>query len=181
MDRNTGLGDSSGLKSVEELMVELQTELHAIARRQMANERANHTLQPTALVNEAFMKLCEQRNLRQVGRAAFLKAAAITMRRILIEHARKLKSLKRGGEHQRLTMSGHDPAAGQKAIDVLELEEALTKLSSHSERMGSVVTCRYFASMTMPEIAEALGVGLRTVEDDWAFAKAWLRLELERE
>jgi len=166
-------------KSVNEQMAELQGEIRKIAARQMARERPDHTLQPTALVNEAYLKLCRQENLQGASRATFLAAAAQTMRRILIDHARLAGADKRGGGRERVTLSDAEIAVQGLVVDLIDLEEALARLEKESERVYNVVVCRYLAAMTMPEISEGLGIPLRTVEDDWAFAKAWLRKELD--
>ena len=165
---------------MDQQIVELQAELREMAARQMARERPDHTLQPTALVSEAYLKLCQQANLQGVSRAVFLAAAAQTIRRVLVDHAREKLVRKRGGDRDRVSLSDAGAAAEQPPIDLLDLNDAMEKLERQSQRMYNVVVCRYFAGMTMGEIAEALGVGLRTVEDDWAFAKAWLRKEMER-
>jgi RNA polymerase sigma-70 factor, ECF subfamily len=161
------------------MVIELQTELRMIASRQMAHERAGHTLQPTALVNEAYLRLRGQRNLAGMSRADFLKAASVTMRRLLIDHARAHMA-KGKGDHKRVTLSNADVTPAEPPVDLLDLEDALQKLEQDSPRMAQVVTCRYFGGMTMAEISESLGVGLRTVDDDWAFAKAWLRRQLSK-
>jgi RNA polymerase sigma-70 factor (ECF subfamily) len=165
-------------ESVDDLMVALQTELRAIAVRRLAGERPGHTLQPTALVNEAYLRLLDQQNLHGATRAAFLAAAAQTVRRILVDHARERGAAKRGGDRVRVTLTGIDPAAKGLQLDVLTLDEALLKLRGHNERIYQVVSLRFFSAMTQDEVAEALGIAPRTVAGDWAFAKAWLKREL---
>jgi RNA polymerase sigma factor (TIGR02999 family) len=167
-------------KSVNEQMKALQAVLREMAAKQLARERPDHTLQPTALVNEAYLRLCEQKNLEAANRSIFLAAAAETIRRVLIDHARRRQGLKRGGDKERVSLSVAAPTQDEPPVDLLDLNDVMEKLKRKSERMYNVVVQRYFAGLTMGEIAEMLGVGLRTVEDDWAFAKAWLRRELER-
>jgi RNA polymerase sigma factor (TIGR02999 family) len=174
------MGPSDGdNRSVNDLIVVMQAEVRELAARQMARERHDHTLQPTALISEAYLRLCSQKNLKAATRAQFLAAAAQTIRRVLIDHARERGAKKRGGDRERLTLTGADPAVRQTPVDVLDLNDALERLERQNERIYRVVVCRYFAGMTMGEIAEALGIGLRTAEEDWTFAKAWLRRELE--
>jgi RNA polymerase sigma factor (TIGR02999 family) len=173
-------GKSHERKAVNEQMNALQAVLREMAVKQMARERPDHTLQPTALVNEAYLRLCEQKNLEAADRSIFLAAAAETIRRVLIDHARKRRGLKRGGDRERVSLSVVSPMQDEPPVDLLDLDDAMEKLKRKSERIYNVVVCRYFAGLTMGEIAKTLGVGLRTVEDDWAFAKAWLRRELER-
>ncbi|HWE03672.1 MAG TPA: ECF-type sigma factor [Tepidisphaeraceae bacterium] len=172
--------ESHERKSVNEQMKALQAVLREIAAKQLARERPDHTLQPTALVNEAYLRLCEQKNLEAANRSIFLAAAAETIRRVLIDYARKRQGLKRGGDKERVSLSIAAPMQDEPPVDLLDLNDAMEKLKRKSDRMYRVVVHRYFAGLTMGEIAETLGVGLRTVEDDWAFAKAWLRRELER-
>ena len=156
-----------------------QIELREMAAKQIARTRRPH---PPAHrpgqrgVSEALA----QENLQGVDRTAFLAAAAQTIRRVLIDHARKKRSPRHGGDQDRVTLSAAASAADEPPVDLHDLNDALEKLRHKSERMYNVVIYRYFAGMTMGEIAAALGLGLRTVEEDWAFAKAWLRRELSR-
>ncbi len=153
-------------------------ELRHLAARLMRSERADHTLQPTALVHEAYMRLVDQTRVEWKGRAHFFAIAARIMRRILIDHARKKARLKRGGGEQRVTW---DEALGIKqdpSYEIVALDSALTRLSKLDERMEKVVELRVFAGLTIKEIAYALGVSKRTIDDDWMVAKQWLTHEL---
>ena len=162
-------------------MVELQAQLHSLAEGQMAREDSGHTLQATALVHEAYLRLVEQANLAHATREQFLAAAATTIRRILVDHARKRKAAKRGGAFERLTISHiEEPAAKARQLDLLLLDEALQRLALEDDRLRAVVECRVFSGMTVDEIAKAMGISPRTVADDWAFAKAWLGREMRR-
>lgn len=156
-------------------------ELRALAARCLANERKDHTLQPTALVNEAYVRLIGQRNLRPSDRAQFFAIAATTIRRILVDHAKRRGADKRGGggAWQRVTLADVDACDGSAEPEVLELDEALNELAMLDERAAKVVTMRYFGGMTLAQVAYALGVSTRTIADDWAMAKAWLRRALE--
>ena len=164
---------------MNEQIVAFQAEIREIAGKQMSRERMDHTLQATALVSEAYLKLRTQGNLDGASRAVFLAAAAQTIRRVLIDHARERHAMIRGGNRERFTLSDADPSAKEMPADFIDLNDAIDRLQQKSSRMYDVVVCRYFAGMTMSEIAEAQGVSLRTVEGDWTFAKAWLRRELE--
>ncbi|MBL1218583.1 MAG: RNA polymerase subunit sigma [Planctomycetes bacterium] len=154
--------------------------LRAIAHAKMRDERAGHLLQTTALINETFLKLSRE---SEGGTASDSNAiyfqAARAMRYVLIEEARKRNAAKRGGGGQRVALdTGHLIADDGIGLDYLELHEALNRLEKLEARAGQVVELRFFGGMTMPQIATVLGVSLRTVEKDWAFARAWLRNEL---
>lgn len=164
--------------SVDRLFSLVYGDLHEIASRLMRSERLDHTLQPTALVHEAYLRLVDQDRVRWENRAHFFGIAARAMRRILVEHARRRVAAKRGGGSTRITLDeaivpGRDPHLG-----VLELDEALEKLSQLDERTARVVELRVFAGMTMEEIAHILVVSKRTIDGDWAFARMWLGREL---
>jgi RNA polymerase sigma factor (TIGR02999 family) len=153
-------------------------DFRALASRHLARERPVHTLQPTALVHEAFLKLVDQSRVNWQGRTHFFAVGAQAMRRILVEHARSRKRLKRGGEaHRDLLDEGVALVEGNPA-DVLALDEALVKLAALDERQARVVEYRFFGGLTMEEIAEVLGVSKRTVEGEWRVARAWLHREL---
>ena len=151
----------------------LVLELRRLAGVALASERRDHTLQPTALVNEAYLVLQRQRNLEDASRSTFLAAAAKTIRRILVDHARKRNSLKRGGGQARVALS-MVAAESTNQIDVLVLNDALEALAVQSSRAADIVEMRFFGGMTNEEVAENLGVSLRTVLNDWKFSKAWL-------
>ncbi len=166
-------GDSS---AADRLLPVLYDELHRIAAGALRGERRGHTLQPTALVNEAWMKLADQ-NAPWKNRAHFLGVAAQAMRRILVDHARRKSAQKRGGDALRVTLA--DVAATESnEVDLVRLDDALEKLAALDERQAKMVTMRFFAGLTVDETAEALGVSEKTVKRDWAAAKAWLHREL---
>ena len=156
-------------------MVQLQAELRQIAGSELREERRDHTLQPTALVNEAFLRLARQHNLVGASKGAFLAAAAQTMRRILVDHARARQADKRGNRWIRISLSDLDPREDNTDIEILALNDALEALRQNSERMASVVELRYFGGLTVAETAASIGVSVRAVADDWAFARAWLK------
>ena len=158
-----------------ELMDRLQAELRQIADRELRNERVDHTLQPTALVNEAYLRLIGQRNLGGADRDRFLGAAAVTMRRILVDHARQKRAAFRGGQAVRVTLAESDAATPGPDLDLLALDEALDALERLNGRMAAVVEMRYFGGLSVDATADALHVSPRTVAEDWAFARAWLQ------
>lgn len=168
---------------IDTLIVELQAELRRIAAWRMARERPDHTLQPTALVNEAFLRLIDQSNLTAATPAQFLAAASNIMRRVLVDHARAKGAKDRGGggEWQRISISGFDPAQPDAAqYDVLDLDEALDALKAQKPRLEHIVECFYFSGMTVAEIAEAIGMSEATVNKDLAFARLWLKARMKR-
>ena len=156
-------------------------QLRAMAARLLAGERRNHTLQPTALVHEAYLRLAATGAFQGVEEAHFRATAATTLRRILIDYARRRGAIKRGGGRQRITLSGSLFSAERDALEVLALDEALTALSGRSERQARVVELRFFAGATEKQVAAVLCCSERTVRDDWRFAKAWLRARLADE
>ena len=154
-------------------------ELRSIARRKMGGERADHILQTTALVNEAYLRMVGREQQDWEGRRHFLGAAAESMRRILVDQARSRDRLKRGGGWKRAPI---DPAAVaiEQDPDLLALDEALDAFSSIDERKSLVVKLRYFVGLSIEEIAEVLQVSPRTVKEDWRIARLWLRREMEK-
>jgi len=152
--------------------------LHQVAGRAMRNERAGHTLQATALANEAYLALVKQRNVSEGNRQQVIALGAQMMRRVLIDHARAKGRLKRGGDFGRVTL--HDGAAlgGGDAVELLALDEAMVKLAQVDERQCRVVELRFFGGLGNQEIADELNVSRRTVDGDWRIARAWLRREL---
>ena len=155
-------------------------ELRGLARSYFARQSPGHTLQPTALVHEAWVKLAGHDGA-WTGRAHFFAVAARAMRQVLMNHARDRNAAKRGGGCDRITLDeAVTPVAGAgREVDLLALDEALERLSHRSERQARVIELRFFGGLTIPEAAHVLGVGTTTVEDDWHFAKAWLARELE--
>jgi RNA polymerase sigma factor (TIGR02999 family) len=175
---------TKGPGSPNELFPVIYGELRRVAGRYLARERRNHTLQPTALVHEAWMRLQKDRAAEWQGRTHGLALGAQAMRRLLVDHGRHQKRDKRGGGAQPVALDELLNAAktGEVAVeDLLTLEAALTRLEQIDARAAQVVTLRFFSGMSSPEVAEHLGVSVRTVEGDWSHARAWLRRELARE
>jgi RNA polymerase sigma-70 factor, ECF subfamily len=167
-------GDSAAR---DQLVALLYGELHRLAARQLANERRGHTLQPTALVHEAYLRLIDQGNLAWQNRLHFVAIAALTMRRILVSHARQRKADKRGGGAFRVTLT-EGFAAAERDADVLALHDALERLAALDRRQCRVVELRYFGGLTIEETAAYLKISPATVKVDWALARAWLLREL---
>lgn len=165
---------------LDELLEVVYVELRRQAARYLRRERKNHTLQPTALVNEAFMKLVDQRNVQWQNRAHFFGVAAQAMRRIVIDHARARQRVKRGGVQQAVTLDEAMIAAESRSIDVLALDEALTRLGALDERQAKIVELRYFAGLSVEETAEVTGLSPATIKREWAMARAWLHAELTK-
>jgi len=155
----------------------LYEDLRGIARRYMRGEHVSHTLQPTALVHEAYLKIAGRVSPEQQNRGQLLGIAARAMRNVLSDHARRKGALKRGGKAQRVTLAG---IAGEQEspLDLLALDDCLTELEKLDDQKCRIVELRYFAGLTVAETAEALGVGTRTVDENWAMARTWLRARL---
>jgi len=167
--------------SQEEVFPVIYGELRRVARRYLGRERQNHTLQPTALVNEAWLRLQNERGAQWQGRTHGLALAAQAMRRLLVDHGRHQKRQKRGGGAQNVVLDDLIKAAATDAVpieDLLTLEAALTRLEAIDPRGAQVVVLRFFSGLSSPEVAEHLGVSVRTVESDWTHARAWLKREL---
>jgi RNA polymerase sigma factor (TIGR02999 family) len=165
----------------EELVPLVYQELRAMAHAQMDGERAGQTLQPTALVHEAYLRLVGSAEVQWEGRAHFFGAAARAMRRILVERARHRGRIKRGGGKQRVELPDEVPAAEPTSTDLLALDEVLDSLEGCDKRKYDVVMLRYFAGLTIDETAAALSVSPATVRNDWTFARAWLLRELKKD
>ena len=155
-------------------------QLHQIAQRALRHERAGHSLQPTLLVNDAYLKILEQRNLSLNDHSAVMAAGATIIRRLLVDYARKRRSQKRGGPQGR-GLPLKSSYSIKKTIDVLEINDAIEHLAKLHPRAAQVVDLKFFAGMTYQEIGGQLGVSLRTVKNDWRFAKAWLHQQLRPE
>lgn len=164
--------------AIDDLMPLVYDELRRIARRHMRREGEGHTLQPTALVNEAYLKLVRQTRAEWEGRTHFLCVASSAMRRILVDHARGRLRQKRGADLQRVDLDEVLERAAESDADVLELHGALDRLAKLDDRQARVVELRFFGGLTVEEVAEALGVSNRTVDNEWRHAKAWLDMEL---
>ena len=174
--KDWGSGDQAAL---DKLMPLVYGELRRLANNYLRRERANHTLQPTALVNEAYMKLVDQKNARWQNRAQFFGVAAQLMRRILVDHARLHQAQKRGGsDQQRLSLTNVERVSEKPNIDLLALHEALNELAELDPQQSRIVELKFFGGLSIEETAEVLGVGHATVERDWKMARAWLRNQL---
>jgi len=174
-------GWSNGNEAARDELVPLvYDELRKLAGRYMAHERSGHTLQASALVNEAYLRLVEQRQVRWQGRAHFFAMASHMMRRILVDHARKRYNAKHGGDVQRVLLDEAVIISKGKAWDVVALDDALIRLSAIDPRKSRVVELRYFGGLSMDEIAEVLKVSAVTVRRDWSTAKAWLYRAIAR-
>jgi RNA polymerase sigma factor (TIGR02999 family) len=171
--------DPEATGTTERLMEALYPELRRLAASLMRRERQAHTLQPTAVVGEAFLRLVDQTRVQWKDRAHFLGIAARVMRQVLVDHARRHRAAKRGVGLQRVTL-GEDVGVASPVVDLLLLDETLTRLAALDERGARVVEMRVFGGLTVEETAEALGVSRRTVDNDWAMARRWLARELGR-
>jgi RNA polymerase sigma factor (TIGR02999 family) len=164
---------------LDQMLPLVYDELRRQAHRYLRRERPNHTLQTTALINEAYLKLVDQRAVQWQNRAHFFGIAAQAMRRILVDYAKHKNREKRGGAAADLPLEEAMLIAGTgQSVDLLALDEALTRLSLIDEQQGRVVELKYFSGLSIEETAEALGVSPATVKRDWQMAKAWLRSEL---
>lgn len=162
----------------DRLLAEVYPALREMARAKLRDQREGHTLNPTGLVHEAYLRLVRYPDVNWKGRAHFFGAAAQTMRRVLVDHARKKSAARRKGEHVSLTQAGAS-TEGEVALDeVLSIDDALTRMAEERPRWVRVVECRYFAGLTLDETAEALRVSHATVSNDWRLARAWLHREL---
>jgi RNA polymerase sigma factor (TIGR02999 family) len=158
----------------------IYSDLRRVAQRYMSGERGSHTLQPTALVNEAYLRVRGRRDT-VCGNAHALALAAVAMRRILVDHARRRNAEQRGGGAQRIGLGNCEPASAGRDLEVLELDDLINRLAELDDRRARVVELRFFAGMTNEEIAEALGVARSTVAEDWSVARAWLQSQLDQE
>ena len=172
-----GNGDQAAL---DQLMPLVYSELHRLAHRHIKKERPGHTLQTSALLNEAFMRLVDQRDVHWHGRAHFFSLAAQMMRRILVDYARSRRYAKRGGDAQQVSFNEELLVSRQLSADVVQVHEALKELANIDERKSKVVELKFFGGLSNQETAEVLGVSPGTVMRDWTLAKAWLRLSLKR-
>jgi len=176
-----GDGESFDSPSAEELFPLVYDEMRRIAGSFMRQENPGHTLQPTALVHEAYLKLVDQTRATWRGRAHFLAVGARVMRRLLINHARDRSAVKRGRSWERVALTAALTAPGRELYDLdrlMSLNRAVEKLAELDERQAAVVTMRFFAGLTIDEIAQVLGVSPRTINNDWLHARVWLFREL---
>lgn len=166
-----GVGDASA---------QIYAELQRLARRQMSGERQGHTLQPTALVHEAYARLADNTNLSWQNQAHFIGLAAGVMRQVLVDHARRRSADKRGGDQQRVTLTEGLEPGDPETFDVLELNDALEKLAALHPDMARLVELRFFGGLNHQGLMDALGQPRRTVDRNWQFARVWLARELGR-
>ena len=164
--------------AAEELLPLVYEDFRSLAKMYMSRESYSHTLQPTALVHEAFLKLIDQTRVDWQGRTHFFAVGAQAMRRILVDHARRKRREKHGGTLDRIELDDDVALSPQSDQDVLALEEALEKLETVDERQSKIVELRFYAGLTVKEVAEVLGVSKRTIEAEWTMVRAWLRKEL---
>jgi RNA polymerase sigma-70 factor (ECF subfamily) len=167
-------------EALAQLMPLVYDELHRLAGAYLRRERGDHTLQPTALVNEAYLKLVRQRNIQWQNRAQFFGVAAQLMRRILVDHARANYAAKRGGDRVNISLKNIGAFGTQPAADVLALHDVLNRLAEIDPDQSRIVELRFFGGLTIEEAAEVMQVSHSTVEREWKIAKAWLKRELTK-
>ncbi len=166
---------------LDDLMPLIYDELRRQASRFLRKERANHTLQTTALIHEAYLKLIDQKEVKWQNRAHFFAIASTAMRRILVDHARERHREKRGGSGENVPIDeAFQIVSKEKSVDLIALDEALNRLAKLDERQAQVVELRYFSGLSNDETAEVLGVSNATVRLDWNMAKAWLKQEITK-
>jgi RNA polymerase sigma factor (TIGR02999 family) len=168
-------------QATDELLPLVYEELRRIAAARMAQEAAGQTLQPTALVHEAWLRMVGEGARTWQNRAHFFGAASEAMRRILIDNARRKSRLKRGGDQQRIDLEDVDLAAASPDDKILMIDEALERLKAEDEEKGRIVVMKFFGGLTNQEVAQNLGVTERTVERQWAYAKAWMFRQIQAE
>ena len=168
--------DRTGARA--ELFAVVYGQLRRLAASQMRGERADHTLQPTALVHEAFFRLFGANQTPFENRGHFFRAASEAMRRILVDHARQRQAVKRGGGRRRVELQEVSEEPADRSEDVLAVDEALQKLACSDPRKGRLVELRFFGGLTSEEAAAVLGISERTAKRDWSYAKAWLHREM---
>jgi RNA polymerase sigma-70 factor, ECF subfamily len=172
---------SAGDESAPGKLLELvYNDLRHLARAYMKDERSDHTLQATALVHEAYMRLVDWENVSWENRAQFFAVAAQVMRRVLVDHARGKNAAKREGSQQKLTLDGAVSFAEEKAFDVMALEEALLKLEKLDSRQARIVELRFFGGLSIDEVSHVMKISVTTVKREWTIAKAWFQRELGR-
>jgi RNA polymerase sigma factor (TIGR02999 family) len=166
---------------LDQLIPLVSAELRRQAARHLRRERQDHTLQTTALIHEAYLKLVDQRNVRWESRTHFFAIASQAMRRVLVDYARARKRAKRGGDDIRLSLAAAERiASNQKPVDLIALDEALTRLAAIDEQQSRVVELRYFSGLSLEETAIFLNISRATAAREWSMAKAWLHRELTR-
>ena len=166
---------------LDDLLPLVYGELRSLAANYLRRERSAHTLQPTALVHEAYLRLVDQNQVRWQNRAHFFGVAAQMMRRILVDHARGHNAEKRGGEVAKLSLDGNVDVTDERATDLIALDDALTTLAALDEQKSRIVELRFFGGLSVEETAEVLGVSAPTVKRQWRMAKAWLYGQVQRQ
>jgi RNA polymerase sigma factor (TIGR02999 family) len=174
----TRVGTVDGKQLAEQLMPLVYDELRLLADRFLKGERKGHTLQPTSLVHEAFLRLVDQTRVNWQGRTHFLAVGASMMRRVLIDHARGRGRAKRGRDWQRLPLEDNLLGRASHEVDLLDIDQALSALAAIDPEQACIVELRFFGGLSVEEVAEMLGVSKRKVEGEWTHAKAWLRKQL---
>ena len=170
---------SDGNKAaLDELFPIVESELRRLAHRRMSRERPGHTLQTSALVNEAYLRIAKQNNIRWQNRVHFFAIAARMMRRILVDYARGKKYAKRGGSAVQVSLAAAEQTPGESAAEIIALHEALIRLEELDVRQAQVVELRFFGGLTIKETAEAMNISVDTVKREWSTAKAWLYREI---
>lgn len=165
--------------AAEQLLPLVYEELRKLAAANLIREKPGQTLQATALVHEAYLRLVDGNKAQHWNsRGHFFGAAAEAMRRILIDQARHKRSDRHGGNHHRIELNAVEPAAPVNQVDILALDEALGELAARDPRAAELVKLRFFAGLSVPEAAQTLGISVATAENDWAYAKSWLKLQL---
>jgi RNA polymerase sigma factor (TIGR02999 family) len=166
--------------ATEQLLPLVYDELRRLAAQKLARESPGQTLQATAVVHEAYLRLVDTEVIQHWNsRGHFFAAAAEAMRRILVERARHKRSQKAGGGRRRLDLADIEPAVAERGVDLLALSEVLDKLAVHNRRQAELVKLRFFAGLTIEQAAKVLGISTSTADTDWAYARCWLRLEIE--
>src|SRR5262245_1952827 len=171
-------GDHAAL---DELASQVYSELRRLARYYLSQERPGHTMQPSDLVQEAYLRLVDEKEIDWQNRAHFFGVAALRMRHILVERARSRRAAKRGGDERRLTISEADRLTDKRDVNLLALDDALQRLEELDPQKSRVVELRYFGGLTIEETAEAMKISPATVKRDWSMARAWLRSEISNE
>jgi RNA polymerase sigma factor (TIGR02999 family) len=167
-------------RAVDELLPLVYEQLHGLAERHLRGERPGHTLQPTALVHEVYLKLVGSPGARWRNRAHFVAIATRAMRQVLVTHALRRRTAKRGGRRNAVALDDAVALFEERSTDLLALDEALTKLAQIDAQQSRIVELRFFGGLTVAETAEVTGVPTRTVEREWTVARAWLRREIEK-
>jgi RNA polymerase sigma factor (TIGR02999 family) len=165
--------------ALDQLIPVVYGELRQLARRALRSERRDHTLQPTALVHEAYLRLVDQRNVNWQNRAHFFAIASQAMRRIVVDHARRHNAIKRGGDNMKVELEEAMLLPGARDLDVVKLDDALTTLAAFDPQQSQIVELRFFGGLSIEETAEVIGISPATVKRDWTMAKAWLHRELQ--